>query len=193
MLFKQAYLVLTIKRSIGTKVWLIKLLFCFGIGFVVFAFSFYLLFLSTRNRNLEHDPEIKCWIGKEFEIKKGVYILKYSNDKSDQYYLELSRRNIDFPVSTEEFLKNPEKWTDFCNQNDWCRPVMPGACFKILKIFKHIEPLSDENIIMKSIILNDNYKNFNVDVSALFNTDCYKSQIFGPKEEIISQLKHSPL
>src|ERR1700722_7976451 len=122
------------KKFSNIGIYFVKFLFKFSIGFIVLICVFYFIFLSERNKSLENDPAVKQWIGKDFEIKKGVYILKYDDDRSGRHHLVLPY-NTNFPASVEEFLEDTEAW--FYCARAWYRPLMPGSHFRILKIFKH--------------------------------------------------------
>jgi hypothetical protein len=163
----------------------VKLLFKFSIGFITLICIFYLIFLSERNKSLESDPAVKQWIGKDFEIKKGVYILKYNDDQSGRHHLVLPY-NSNFPANVEEFLEDPKAWF-FCAKS-WYRPVMPGVHFRILKIFKHVTPAVGEFLNIEAVMLDGDYKKVKLEIKDLFNYDRWSFQIFGPKEEFIQVL-----
>ena len=148
--------------------------------------AFYHIFLSESKKNLEADPLVKKWIGKEFEIKKGVYILKYKDDRSARYHLTLLDNDTHFLQPVEEFLQNPKAWFS-CGQS-WYRPVIPGAHFRILKIYKHIKPAVGEFLIIEAIMLDGDYENVKVEINDLFNYDLWSFQIFRSKEEFIQAL-----
>ena len=162
-----------------------KFLFKFSIGFIVLICVFYFIFLSERNKSLENDPAVKQWIGKDFEIKKGVYILKYDDDRSGRHHLVLPY-NTNFPASVEEFLEDTEAW--FYCARAWYRPLMPGSHFRILKIFKHIKPAVGEFLNIEAVMLDGDYKKVKLEIKDLFNYDLWSFQIFGPKEEFIQAL-----
>jgi hypothetical protein len=161
----------------------VKFLIKLSLGFIILICIFYFIFLSERNKNLESDLSVKQWIGKTFEIKKGVYIFKFDDNLSGRHHLALPHNNTHFPSNVEEFLKDPETWF-YCSES-WCRPVMPGTHFRILKIFKHIKPAVGEFLIIEAVMLDGDYKNFRVKINALFNYDLWSFQIFGPKEEFV--------
>lgn len=163
-----------------------KFLFKFSLGLIILLCAFYYIVLSESKKNLEADPLVKKWIGKEFEIKKGVYILKYKDDRSARYHLTLLDNDTHFLQRVEEFLQNPKAWFS-CGQS-WYRPVIPGAHFRILKIYKHIKPAVGEFLIIEAIMLDGDYENVKVEINDLFNYDLWSFQIFGSKEEFIQAL-----
>jgi hypothetical protein len=164
----------------------VKFLFKLSLGFIILICAFYFIFLSERNKSLENDPTVKKWIGEKFEIKKGIYILKYNDDRSGRHHLVLPHNNTNFPASVEKFLEDPEAWF-YCAQA-WFRPVMPGAHFRILKIFKHIKPAVGEFLIIEALMLDGNYKNVKLEIHDLFNHNPWSFQVFEPKEEFIQAL-----
>lgn len=161
----------------------VKFLFKFSVGFITCICVFYFIFLSERNKDLTRDPAVKQWIGKEFEIKKGLYIFRY-DDRS--YHLALPDNSTHFPPSVEAFLEDPEAWF-FCEAS-WYRPVMPGVHFRILKIFKHIRPAVGEFLNIEAIMLDGDYKKVKLEIKDLFNYNPWTFQVFGPKEEFIQAL-----
>ncbi len=163
-----------------------KFLFKFSLGFIILICVFYFIFLSESNKSLENDPFTKQWIGKEFKIKKGIYILNYKDDRSGRHHLVLPHSNTNFPPSVEEFLEDPEAWF-FCAES-WYRPVMPGVHFRILKIYKHIKPAVGEFLNIEAVMLDGDYKNVKLEIKDLFNYNPWSFQIFGPKEEFIQAL-----
>src|ERR1700722_86518 len=165
--------------------WFIKFLFKLVICFIALILLVYFIFLSEKDVNLAKDPLIKKWIGSEFEIQNGIYICKYKYDKRASHHLEPPNTG-NFPPSTEAFLIDPEKWAYF--SNSWYRPIFPGTKLKITQIIKHVTPAVGTYLIVKAVILSDEYKNFKVSIESLFEYDHFSYQIFGPKENFLRQL-----
>lgn len=165
--------------------WLIKLLCKPGICLTALILLAYFIFLSEKDINLAKDPAIKKWINVEFEIQNGIYICKNKYDKQATYHLEPPNTD-NFPPSIEEFLNDPEKWDYF--SNSWYRPIFPGIKLKIVKIIKHVTPVVGTYLIVETVILDGEYKNFKASIEGLFEYNHSSYQIFGPKENFLRQL-----
>lgn len=167
---------------------LLKFLILVTLGFGVLILLFYYVFLSESKIDLKNDPLISKWIGKEFEITKGVFICKPKDEASAKYHLDILPANISFPSSHDVFLYDPGKWDCFPNNHRY--PLMPGEHFKITQIYRRVVPAVGDYLIIEAIILGGDYKDFEVSVTWLF--DYSRSErpyrVVGPKEGVLLQL-----
>jgi hypothetical protein len=153
-------------------------------GIIIGIYAFYFIFLSEREIDLKNDPVIKEWIGKKFELKKGVFIHKYNISKG--FYLKIPGIDGWLPSNIEEYDKDPEMWQ---TNYPWVRSILPGTHLRITRIYREVTPAVADMLIIEVAILDGPYKGYHASAQYLFDYEqITERRIFGPKKDILQIL-----
>ncbi len=162
----------------------IRFFFKLMVYFFAFCNFFYFIFLAERYVDLKDDEKFRNWLGREFEMKKGVFI--HHQFATNRFYLEVSTAAESFPQNIDEYLQSPEKWGN--GTEDWRQPVIPGTRFKIERIYIDQKPAVVSIFIIQAVIVNGIHKNLRVQAREIFKCDHITHEIFSPKNDLCREV-----
>lgn len=177
---------------------MIKFFFRVIIGLIVFIVAFWFIFLSDRQIDLKNDEAIKKWIGKEFQVKEGVFLYKCSDSK--KLNIDIPGRNSGIPASIEAYYEDTKAWPSRDRNShktgqrgsthfSWIEPLVGGTHLRISRIYRFIRPAVGDILIIEVEILDGPCKGYYAGAEYLFHyEDISECKIFGPKEEILFAL-----
>lgn len=181
--------------------------FFFKLIAVLFSgmYLLYFIFFAERLVDLKKDPAIKEWMGREFELKRGVFLYQYRD--SEGCSLGIPGEHCGLPKSIDDYFRqtNEEK-SRYSIQQDgsgqvpshklwrcpyrWLSPLMPRTRLRIQYIYRREKPAVGWYLVIESTIENGPYKSYKVNAVDLFRyEDCWDYKIIGPKEEVMTALE----